>query len=307
MIPFGVNTEYAPLTSLLLHRPGPEIGNYLDPQRIQHLAAIDYQALMLEFDAIIDCFEALGIEVDLIDSTPLNDDNWYRFNLMYCRDLFFMTLRGAILAGMANATRFAEPLYAARSLKSLGIPLLHTVGDAGRFEGADAIWLNERLVMVGVGNRTNSQGYDQVAAVLEGQGVRCVPVPSGQTRTQHLLGTVQIVDWDLALVRHEITDAEVIALLAGHGYRIVTIDESYEVRTRQAMNIVTVAPRTIVMTAGCPETRSVYEKAGLIIAAELELTQLMHGAGGLACATAIVGRGSGLSRAALDTETVAVS
>jgi N-dimethylarginine dimethylaminohydrolase len=91
-------------------------------------------------------------------------------------------------------------------------------------------------------------------------------------------------------VRHEITDTQVIATLEAHGMTVVRIPENSEVQSRQAMNIVTVAPRTVVMTAGCPETRSLYESAGVTVAAELELTQLINGAGGLACATGILAR-----------------
>jgi N-dimethylarginine dimethylaminohydrolase len=230
--------------------------------------------------------------VVLMDPTPLGADRSYRYNLMYCRDLFFMTPQGAILSNMANSTRSEEPLYAGRTLEACGIPLLHTVCGEGRFEGADALWLGKNLVLVGVGNRTNCQGYQQIKTVLHQQGVKCLQVPSYQTQTQHLLGTLQIVDGNLALLRHGIADHALGRLLETHGFEIIRIPENHEVRTRQAMNIVTVAPRTILMTAGCPETRSLFEEAGLTIAAELELTQLLQGAGGLACATGIVARGS---------------
>ena len=290
MTVYGSNSEYGRLTSVLLHRPGPEIGNYVDPAGIQQLEQIDHPALMREYDAIITSYRDLGIAVNLINPTPLSDDSWYRFNLMYCRDLFFMTPHGAILACMANSTRSAETLYAARSLESLGIPLLHTVSGQGRFEGADAIWLNERLVLVGIGARTNREGYEQLAGILQVLGVECIAVPSYQTRTQHLLGTVQIVDRDLALVRHEITDQEVVRILEEHGVAVIGIPENREVLSREAMNVVTIAPRTIVMTAGCPETRKLFVQSGVEIAAEIDLTQLMRGAGGLACATGITGR-----------------
>lgn len=286
----GVNSEYRKLSSVLLYKPGREIANYHDPARILHLHPIDHPAFMLEFDAVIAAFEALGIAVTLIDPAPLDDDPWYRYNMMYCRDLFFMTPHGAILAKMANSIRGQEPIYAARSLKALGIPLLHVVSGEGRFEGADALWLKDDLVLVGVGNRTNRQGYEQIREVLHQQGVKCVALPSSQATTQHLLGSVQIVDRELALVRHEIIDPEVISFLGQQRCTVIKIPENREVRTRQAMNIVTVAPRTIFMTAGCPETKSAYRKAGLIIAAEFELTQLMYGAGGLACATGIAAR-----------------
>jgi N-dimethylarginine dimethylaminohydrolase len=245
---------------------------------------------MQEFSAAIAAFEALGIKVTLIDPTPLDSDPWHRYNMMYCRDLFFMTPHGAIIASMANDVRVKEPRYAAHSLKTLGIPLLHTVSGEGRFEGADALWLNDKLVVVGVGNRTNCEGYEQIRVVLGQQGVECVALPSTQATTQHLLGSVQIVDRDLALVRHGIISTDVINFLEEQGFAVVKIPENREVRIRQAMNIVTVVPRTIFMSAGCPETKLLYQEAGLKIAAELELTQLINGAGGLACATGILAR-----------------
>jgi N-dimethylarginine dimethylaminohydrolase len=288
---FGISSEYDKLSSVILYKPGIEIENYPDPAGILHLRPIDHSAIASEYTAIIATFKALGVTVTLIDPAPIDTDNLYRFNMMYCRDLFFMTSRGAILAKMANDIRAEETLCAAQTLRNLGIPLLHTVSGDGRFEGADALWIRKDLVLVGVGNRTNELGYHQIRDVLQQQEVKCAAIPSSQVTTQHLLGSVQIVDQKLALVRHEIIDPEVVRFLEGHGFVVVKIPENREVQTRQAMNIVTIAPRTIIMTANCPMTRSLYLKAGLTIASELDLTQLMNGAGGLACATGIVARG----------------
>lgn len=287
---WGVNAEYAPLAAVMLYCPGPEIGDYPDPAGIHHLAPIAHRGLMAEYDAILSTYASLGVTIHQIDATPLNSEERYRYNMMYCRDLFFMTPKGAILSRMANRVRTGEPEYAARAMAEAGVPLLHAVSGAGTFEGADALWLRGDLVLVGVGNRTNHAGYTQVADTLGKQGIACLPMPSCQTKTQHLLGSLQIVDRDLALVRHEIIDPAVTRLLKEQGLDVVMVPERDEVLTRQAMNIVTVAPRTIIMTSGCPETRSQYEDAGLTVAAELELTQLMRGAGGLACATGIVAR-----------------
>ena len=287
----GVNSEYAQLSSVMLHVPGAEIDNYPDPARIQQLAPINHNSLIREYDAIIACFGRYGIAVNLIDPSPVSDEHDYLYNMMYCRDLFLMTPRGAILANMANVTRMAEPRYAGRTLASLDIPLLHAVTGEGRFEGADALWLRDDLVVVGVGNRTNDQGYQQIRDVLQQQGVACRSIPSYQVVTQHLLGSVQIVDVDLALVRSGIVDGEIVRFLQEYDFDVISIPENSEVQQRQAMNIVTIAPRTVIMTDGCPVTRELYLGAGLTIAAELELTQLINGAGGLACATGIISRG----------------
>jgi N-dimethylarginine dimethylaminohydrolase len=287
---YGLNSEYGRLTAVLLHRPGPEIGNHPDPAAIQQLRQLDATLLAEELSAAGASFAALGVQTVLIDPTPLSADLSYLYNMMFCRDLFFMTPAGAIMASMANETRRGEVQYAARTLQRLGVPIIHQVCAEGRFEGADALWINRKLVAVGIGNRTNPVAFAQIKQVLAVSGIDCVTLPSSQKTTQHLLGSLQIVDRDLALVRSGITAPEVTYFLRQLGFTIISIPENLEVTTRQAMNIVTVAPRTIIMTSGCPETRQLYFDAGLTVAAELEISQLINGAGGLACATGIVGR-----------------
>lgn len=290
MNPYGCNSEHQRLASVLLYQPGPEIGNHPDPPSIHQLGPIDHGGLVREFHNLIQTYEGLGITVVQIDPTPLGENRSYRDNMMYCRDLLFMTPGGAVVSSMANQGRREEVSYAKRTLTRNGIPILWTVSGSGRFEGADALWVSDRQVVIGIGGRTNRDGFEQVKTVLEGLGVACVALPSHQTSTQHLLGTVQIVDRNLALVRHTIVHEDVLDFLQRQGFHVVAVPESLEVRTRQAMNIVTVAPRTVIMAAGCPETRSLFQEAGLTIAAELDITQLLQGAGGLACATGILSR-----------------
>jgi N-dimethylarginine dimethylaminohydrolase len=290
MINYGYNTEYGKLTSVLLYKPGVEINNYPNPAEIEQLRPINYKAISVEFDNIIQTFKRLGIDVIQIDPSPLSDDRWYRYNMMYCRDLLFMTPEGVIIGNMANSSRKDEILYAERTLKTNGIPILHKISGDGRFEGADALWVNKKLVVVGVGNRTNQAAYEQIRSLLAKMNVHCIALPSYQTRTQHILGTVQFVGKRIVLLRHEITDPAIERFLNENRFIVVHVPENNEVRNKQAMNIVTISPRNVIMTADCPETKALFINAGITIAAELELTQLINGAGGLACATGIIGR-----------------
>ena len=56
------------------------------------------------------------------------------------------------------------------------------------------------------------------------------------------------------------------------------------------MNTVTLGPRTIVMPTNCPDLKRLYETNGMTVAAEIDINQLLNGAGGLACATGILAR-----------------
>lgn len=289
MSAFGLDCEYAPLTAVLLYKPSPAIAAHPDPARIQHNAPIDHTILSRELDILIALYHSLQIKVQLIPQ-PDDPSDVSNFNMMFCRDLLFMTPAGAVLANMANATRCGETAHAARTLDRAGIPLLGVISGEGRFEGADALWIHKDLVAVGVGNRTNLEGYQQLKTILAEIGIETVSLPSTQQTTQHLLGSVQIVARDLAFIRTELVASEGVSFLAGHGFRIVAVPENSEVRCRQAMNIVTIAPAKIIMTTACPETRQLYESAGVDVVAELSISQLINGAGGLACATGTLAR-----------------
>ncbi len=208
---------------------------------------------------------------------------------MFVRDLFFNTREGAVVSRMASQVRAGEEKHAALALASLAVPINRTISGVGTFEGADALWLDERTVVCAVGGRTNTEGLRQLREALSPQGVEVLPVALPQG-FQHLLGLLQIVDKRLAFLRHERAPRELSRLLLTRGFSIRPVPESEETIIRQGMNLVVVAPRTILMPYDCPDLKSYYQRSGLIVAAELDIRQIRRGAGGLACAVGIVSR-----------------
>lgn len=290
--PMKVDSEYKRLKAVLLYCPGKELEAIKNPNDVQHVGRISPAKIEKEYRSIISVYEKLGIKVYLIDPRSFGANGKPdKYNLMYVRDLFFNTPEGAVVARMASRVRAGEEKYAASALAAMGVPVNRTVAGKGLFEGADALWLSPRTVMCGIGNRTNREGYSQLRAMLEAQGVEAVPVELPRT-VQHLLGLVQIVDVDLALVRTQSASSEITCILKKKGFSIVPVPETDEVRIRQGMNIVTVAPRSVIMPRGCPGLKRIFRKAGICVAAEAGISQLINGAGGLACATGILSRAS---------------
>jgi N-dimethylarginine dimethylaminohydrolase len=287
--PWRVDSEYKRLEAVMLYSPGGELRSVRSPNAAQHLARIDPVAIKKEFRAIAAAFRGLGVEVHLLPRA-FDDGRWpEKHNLMYVRDLFFNTREGAVVARMASAARAGEEKHVSRALSGLGVPINRTVSGRGLFEGADALWLDSKTVLCGVGNRTNAEGFAQLREVLKAQGVAAVSaaLPRG---VQHLLGILQIVDSGLAFVRGELAPKALVGLLEKRGFSVVQVPESEETSERQGMNIVTVAPRTIVMPRGCPALKRLCAAARVTVAAEIEIGQLLRGAGGLACATGILSR-----------------
>jgi N-dimethylarginine dimethylaminohydrolase len=287
---YFLDSEYKLLRAVMLYPPGPEIAKIDQPAKVLHLQKIAYRGIQEEYRQIIRLYKKFKVKVWLLDPGQSKvRDRRCLLNLMYTRDLFFMSPKGAIIAKMAEAVRAEEVEPVKRFLKDKAIPIIAGVKGKGTFEGADALWVNSKLVMVGVGNRTNAEGFRQVKNILAKQKVNCVSV-SASRGTLHLLGAVQFIDADLALVRSELVDAKTLDILKHNKIHPIHIPENSEVRDSQAHNIVTIAPRQIVMPAGCPRTKKIYEANKVKIAAQVKLTNLAKGAGGLACATAVISR-----------------
>ncbi|RME25205.1 MAG: amidinotransferase [Deltaproteobacteria bacterium] len=278
----GYRSEVAPLREVLLSWPGRSIAEVDDPDAWLMLERPDLGALRDQADAVIAAFEDLGVAVH-VDRPPDAPPNY-----LFMRDLAFVTPEGAVLARPAAAVRAGEERWMAAALAGLGIPIRCTLRGRATFEGADALWLDREHVLIGRGRRTNASGADAVAAVLADQGVvaRVVDLPTG---TQHLLGVVVLVDDDLAFGHGgRMTDA-IAQALRDHGIRLEVVEPDEEVTARRSLNLVTVAPRRVVMPAGCPRTRARLERAGVEVHA-VEVGEYVKAGGALGCLTGILRR-----------------
>jgi len=291
--PCGQDSEFGLLESVLLYHPALTAPRISSPERVQHLRAIDWSLFRKQARQLAKTFQQLGVRVEYLRAAAFPGT---RPNLMFTRDLFFPTPWGAVLARMAGPVRAGEEKWAQLALAEAGIPLLGAIRGRGTFEGADALWLTPRLVLVGVGNRTNREGFRQLKAVLAefGVAVRQVPLPK---KVQHLLGMLQLPGPRLALLRGEIADDSLSAFLRRRGFRICLVPESQEVTERQAMNVVVLGENRVLMPKGCPDFRAQIERAGVTVAAEAEIGQYLNAAGGIACATGILHRLPGKSKA----------
>ncbi|MCD6474991.1 MAG: hypothetical protein J7K85_01850 [Anaerolineaceae bacterium] len=288
--PAGVSSEFKALKQVVLFAPHPATPAVIDLNKAQHIGVIDFKRLNAEIQTLASVYSNLGITVHWIDPVRLEhaEREWF-YNLFFVRDLFFMTPEGAIISRMGSLVRAGEEKHIAKTLSALGIPILRTITGKGTFEGADALWLRDDLVLIGVGNRTNQAGFNQVAACLAEQSVQVKQVRMPNV-IQHLLGMLQIVDRNLAVIRREIFPKKLEEFLLGENIKLIRLQESEDVKRQQAMNFVTVAPRKIVMAAGNPETNGILQNGGIEVLAEVEVPELMKGAGGIACATGILER-----------------
>lgn len=279
----GQDSEWAPLEAVLLHRPGAELAASADPEAAQMLAPLDLDKARAQHDAIADAYRIAGVAVHTLDPagkpTP---------NQMFCADLVFMTPEGAILARPASEVRAGEERQVARRLADLGIPILRTLQGSAVFEGADAMWLDPKTVVVGRGLRTNSAAIAQITETLAHMGVEvlAVDMPFG---TMHLMGMLRIADRDLAIAWPRRTPHALVEALRDRDYAVQFLPDETEASQNRALNFVTLGPRRILMVAGNPVIQGFYEGLGIDCRA-MVADELVKAAGAVGCLTGVLHR-----------------
>lgn len=278
----GIDSEYAPLRAVVMHEPGPELGE-ADPEAQNLIERIDAARAAAQHRAIVAAYAAAGVAVHhvrpAVTPTP---------NQMFCADLMAATPEGVILARPASVARAGEERHVARRLADLGVPILATLTGGATFEGADLIFLDPRTALIGRGLRTNDEGIAQVSAVLARIGVTALPVdmPFG---TMHLMGMLRIVDADLAIAWPRRTPFAAVMALRARGYEVAFLPDEAEATRNRALNFVTLGPRRILMVGNTGATRDFY--AGLGIACtEVDCSELAKAAGAIGCLTGVLTR-----------------
>lgn len=280
----GSHSEWGALREVVLSWPGEELHFSGSPNEYLMLAQPDLAVLRRQTAALVEFYEGQGVTVHLArPSLPPPP------NFLFMRDLFWATPEGVVLARPAARQRAGEERYAAETLAKLGVPMIFHPHGAATFEGADALWLDEETVLLGVGVRTNEAGARQLAGLLGTMGISVqeVALPPG---VQHLLGLVNFLDRRLAVLHGGKASPALQELLARRGVTTIVLPPDRELAEGLGMNFVTLAPRKIVMPAGCPGIREKLAGEG-VETLEMEVGEYLKAAGGLACLTGILRRG----------------
>ncbi len=280
----GINSEWAPLKTVLLHRPGAEIApSSEDHNAIQMLAPVDPARARDEHEAMAQAYRDQNVEVYYVDPTGRPSPNQ-----MFCADLLAMTPEGAILARPASTVRAGEERWIARRLADLGMPILKTLTGTAVFEGADLMWLDPKCAMVGRGLRTNQAAVEQITAVLAEIGIETLAVDMA-IGTMHFMGLLRIIDKDLAICRPYRTPHATVQAVKDRGFEVVYLPDEKEHMRNHAFNIVTLGPRKIMMVDGNPETAGFYESLS-IECVKVSAGELGKAAGAVGCLTGILRR-----------------
>jgi arginine deiminase len=281
--PCGIDSECGRLRTVLLHQPGREIEQVIDPIPVLWTELLDPSRAREQHEALCEYYRTNGITVHMLDTNDTDHPNLY-----FMRDIVTMTPQGAILSRLAGAARAGEEQIVAKNLALLGIPQLLCVYGAGFFEGPDLVFASPELAFLGIGIRTNLAGALQIKFLLETLHIQTHLIQTTYG-CGHLDGVMNIVDHDKAILYPTRVSYHVYDLLKLHGFKIIDLPDEEEAQEGMAINMVAMAPGWVVMPKGNTKTRAVLEHHG-IQCDELDVSELMKGGGAIHCMTGIIHR-----------------
>ncbi len=280
---WGCDSEVGSLKAVLLRRPGKEIESIKDPEQCRWLEVLNPEKAREQHDELAALFRAQGIAVFYVDR--MRDD---RPNAYFMRDNVLLTPEGAIIGRQAMACRRGEERFAAEALGRLGVPILRTISGHGIFETACCLWVDAETVILGKGNRANSEGIRQLKEILKQVGVTHflqMEIPDGYA---HIDSIVSFIDKKTAMIDPWRFPPDLGEALKERGVTLLEAPSAEET-TNLSLNFVALSPGVILFASGFPKTKFALKKQGIKVMG-IDVSELRKGWGSLHCMTAVLKR-----------------
>jgi N-dimethylarginine dimethylaminohydrolase len=274
---FGSASMTGTLERVLVRPPLPE-----DAGRWREYgwrAAPDPAAAAAEHEIFCGLLEAAGAEVVLTRHDPGNPD------AIYVYDPVLVGGDGAVLLRPGKEGRRSEPEALRSELESAGVPVVTEIEEPALVEGGDTVWLDEWMLLVAIGYRTNEPALAALRSAFPAVEVVAFDLPhwNGAGEVMHLMSFISPLDRDLALVYPRIAPVRLLELLAQRGIAIVEVpDEEFE---SHGSNVLALGPRRALALDGNPETRRRLERAGVDVVVYRGDEISKKGDGGPTCLT----------------------
>lgn len=217
----------------------------------------------------------------------LPEDDRTGLDSMYAHDAGIMTDAGAVIFNTGKPQRRGEGAALADALEKWDVTILGRIEAPATAEGGDTLWLDPRTLAVGRGFRTNAAAIEALRRLLQPKEIEVIDFHlsygNGPGEVLHLQSFISLLDENLAVVHRRLLPVPLYEWLEVRGTTLIDIPEE-EVAT-QACNILTLAPRKVLMIAGNTTTRDRMKAQGCTVY-EFEASDIsLKGLGGPTCLT----------------------
>jgi dimethylargininase len=245
-------------THAIVRKPGK---NFDQGLTTSSMGPPDYELIVKQHNAYVNVLKSLGIEVIFLDSEDDYPD------ATFVEDTAVVTPNVAVITRPGAASRQGEEITIAPVLASYRS--IETIEPPGTVDGGDVLTVGNRF-FVGISDRTNESGAEQLGRILEQHGHDWSPVRVEEGL--HLKSSLNFVGNDTLLLTESFRKLEV---LKGYDKIVLTENDAYAANTLFLND-------HIIMPKGFPGVREKIEKLQYPII-ELDVSEVRKMDGGLTC------------------------
>ncbi len=241
---------------------------------IQKGITLDKKTALKEHDRFIEIYKNNGVEVEIID--PAEGLS----SMVYARDFGFNLKEGYVLGRFKEKVRQPETERYAERLKQLGIPMIAQCTQ-GYIEGGDFWQLDEKTLAVGMLQRSDAEGIQNVREQLKKYGYEIIEVESKEEYL-HLDMIFNIVGEKTAVAYWDGLPKHFQEYLIVNGFDIIKIEE--EGVFKHFCNLQAMGGRRVISLKANTEVNKALREKGFVVF-ELDCTEILKAGGGPHCMT----------------------
>jgi dimethylargininase len=276
--PLGGQSMTKPLRRVLVRPPSAvDFGAW---REFGWRAEPDVSKLAAEHEALCEALGRGGTEI-VVATTAVPGDP----DAIYVFDPAIVCNEGAIVLRPGKKGRLVEQDAIAADFEQAGIPVVARLDDPELADGGDTLWLEENMLLVGRGYRTNDEGIHALQSALPEVNVLAFDLPHlhGVDVVLHLLSLLSPLDDDLVVAYLPLLPVRLVQLLRELEIEIVEVpDEEFET---MGPNVLALAPRVALALEGNDVTRQRLERAGVDVSVYEGDEISRKGDGGPTCLT----------------------
>ncbi|MCH3964866.1 MAG: dimethylarginine dimethylaminohydrolase family protein [Clostridium sp.] len=179
---------------------------------------IDNNLCAREHAELVNAYRSNGVEVVLMTPDEKLKDQ------VFSRDFGACIKEGYILGGFKHDGRKGETTAYEKKMGNMGIPCIARCS-IGIFEGGDFWMLDENTIAIGVLERTDETGVDEIRRQIEKYGYSVISVPSPE-KCLHLDMCFNMISEKLAVACREVLPDSFLKILKDRNFQIIDVDRS---------------------------------------------------------------------------------
>ena len=220
-----------------------------------------YRDVMRQHRAYTEALQSIGLEVIELDPLPEYPD------AHFVEDTAVVTPEMAIITNPGALSRQGEEKTIAKTLASFRP--VKQIQSPGTVDGGDVLMIDKHF-LVGISERTNQKGFDQMARILQDRGntLTDIPVSAGL----HFKSSVNYVGKNTLIITRDFAEHRA---LEPYDRIVLDQEESYAANTLWVND-------HLLVPDGFPKTRAKLETLDMPII-ELDVSEMQKMDGGLTC------------------------